>query len=651
VPVAAVTGSLYSTQRGLRLAERHPREEALRRVHGTASLFSTAYGNVGSTPYYALGVTAAFALGLTPVAFLISGVIFVCTAATYIEATVMYPEAGGSSNFARHAFNETASFIAGWGQMLNYIITVAISAFFVPHYLAVFWEPLADGPGDVIGGIVLIALLAALNVKGTQESARLNLVLAIGDLLTQVVLVVIGVALVLNPEILISNVELGVAPTWGDFALGIAVGMIAYTGIETISNMAEEARDANRTIAQGTGLTVLAVLGIYALLPIIALSAMPVTQDAAGNYTTELGTKFADDPVLGIVENLGLSAGITGVMRVYVGILAAVILVIATNAALIGLSRLTFSMGQYRQLPEKLRQVHPRFKTPFIAIVVFSAVAAVTLLPGETELLATMYSFGAMLSFTIAHVSVVRLRARYPDRERPWLPRANIKIRGVSIPLTAVIGGLGTFAAWLVVMALDLRTLFLGTGWMVLGGVVYVLYRRHQKLPLSKTVKVAGLEPLGVEEVEYKSVLVAFDDDPFSEQAVATADRLAARRRRGIHVLSLIIVPTHLPLDAPLPAEESEAQAKVEQAKLICGMRVTGHVERVRPGQAGHFIAEEARMIKAAALVVQLRYRNGTPLYGKTLQTVLGERPCRVLVVAEPDTARDVETMAAAGRS
>src|SRR5215211_2270152 len=399
------------------MAERHPREETLRRVHGTGALFSAAYGNVGSSIYYALGVTAAFALGLTPIAFIIAGIIFMFTAATYTEATVMYPEAGGSSSFARHAFNELASFVAAWAQMLNYVITVAISAFFVPHYLSVFWPSLGHGPGDVIAGIVLVALLAALNVKGTEESSKLNLALAIGDLCTQIVLVGIGIALVLSPDILVNNVHFGVAPTWGDFALGIAVGMIAYTGIETISNMAEEAKDAGRTVPRGTGLTVLAVLGLYVLLPVIALSAMPVTQDAAGNFSTELGTKFADDPVLGIVENLGLGAGMTDALRIYVGVLAAVILTIATNAALIGLSRLTFSMGHHRQLPERLRQVHPRFRTPFVAILVFSAVAAITLLPGETELLATMYSFGAMLSFTVAHVAVIRLRQKFPDRE------------------------------------------------------------------------------------------------------------------------------------------------------------------------------------------------------------------------------------------
>jgi APA family basic amino acid/polyamine antiporter len=621
------------------VAERIPREQALRRVHGTSALFSAAYGNVGSTPYYALGVTAAFALGLTPVAFLIAGLIFVCTAATYIEGTVMYPEAGGSSSFARHAFNELVSFVAAWGQMLNYIITVAISAFFVPHYLAVFWEPLGEGPGDIIAALALIALLAALNVKGTQESARLNLILAVGDLLTQLALVVAGAFLVLSPEILVDNVELGVAPTWGNFALGIAVGMIAFTGIETISNMAEEARDATRTVVRGTGLTVLAVLFMYALLPMIALSAMPVEQ-VGGEYVTELGTTYAEDPVLGVVENIGLSERLTEIGRYYVGVLAAVILVIATNAAMIGLSRLTFSMGQYRQLPERLRQVHPRFHTPYVAILVFSVIAALTILPGQVDFLATMYSFGAMLSFTIAHVAIFRLRQRRPERERPWRPPLNFRLRGASVPLTAIVGGIGTFAAWVVVISLDLSTLVAGLTWMATGVVVYVLYRRHQGLSLRETVKVQSLEPLGVEEIEYQSILVAFEEDPFSEEVVSTAMALAARRRRAIHVLSLINVPTDLPIDAELDGVERTAGSKIEQAKLICGQRVTGSVVRVRPGGAGAAIVETAEGMKAAAVVMQIRYRNGQPLYGKTLKHVLAKRPCRVIVSAQPEEAR-----------
>jgi basic amino acid/polyamine antiporter, APA family len=622
------------------MAERHPREESLRRVHGVGALFSAAYGNVGSSIYYALGVVAVFALGLTPLVFLISGLIFICTAATYAEATVMYPEAGGSSSFARHAFNEVVSFFAAWGQILNYVITVAISAFFVPHYLSVLWEPLARSPADIIAGVVLVGALAGINVIGSRESARLNLVLAIADLATQVVVVALGLALVLNPDTLVSNVELGVAPTWGDFALGIAVGMIAYTGIETLSNMSEEARNTSRTVPAAVGWVILAVLTLFLLIPLVALSAMPVTQEA-GSYTTELATRYAENPMLGIVDNLGLGRGITEGLRVYVGLLAAVILMIATNAGLIGLSRLTFSMGQHRQLPNVIRSIHPRFKTPYVAILLFAAVSALALLPGETEFLATMYAFGAMLSFTVAHLAVIRLRQKVPERKRGWKPPLEFRVRGVEVPLTAVLGGLGTFAAWIVVMALNTRTLVIGGAWMVVGIGIYLLYRRSQRLPLAETVKVLAPEPLGVQEVEYESVLVAFAEDPFSEEMVATADRLAARRRRGIHVLSLITVPTHLPLDAPLEAEESEAQSKIERAKLICGLRVTGHVERVRPGQSGHVISEDARAIKAAALVMQLRYRNGTPLYGKTLQTVLAERPCRVIVVAEPESARD----------
>ena len=619
------------------MAQRIPRDESLSRVHGVGALFSAAYGNVGSSIYYALGVTAAFALGLTPVAFVISGLIFAATAATYAEATVMYPEAGGSSSFARHAFNEMVSFIAAWGQMLNYTITVAISAFFVPHYLAVFWPWLGDSPGDIIGGAALIVGLALINIRGTEESAKLNLILAIADLATQVVLVGIGIVLVLSPQVLVDNVHLGVAPTWSDFALGIAVGMIAYTGIETISNMAEEAKDAARTIPRSVGLVVAAVLGLYLLIPIVALSAMPVTLNAAGHYTTALGSTFADDPILGIVENLGLSSVPTEILRYYVGVLAAVILLIATNAGLIGVSRLTYSMGQHRQLPEALRQVHPKYRTPYIAILIFAAIAIVTLLPGKTDFLATMYSFGAMLSFTIAHVALIQLRRKQADVERSWKAPLNVRAFGFDVPMVAVLGGLGTFAAWIVVMALNPRTLIVGTGWMALGIVVYVLYRRNQKLPLTETVKVVTPEPLGVEEVEYRSVLVGFEDDEsFSPEMVATAIKLASKRRRGIHVHSMLTVPTNLPLNAEMVEQEAAAQRMIEEARLIGGQRVTGHVARVRPGQAGYSISEEAELIKAAAIVIGLRYRAGVPLYDKTLQTVLGERPCRVIVVSDP---------------
>src|SRR5262249_41802113 len=259
-----------------------------------------------------------------------------------------------------------------------------------------------------------------------------------------------------------------------------------------------------------------------------------------------------------------------------------------------------------RQLPETLRAVRPKYRTPFIATLVFSGVPVITLIPGETDLLATMYSFGAMLSFTVAHISVIRLRQRRPELKRGWKPPLNFRAFGVEVPLTAVLGGLGTFAAWIVVMALNQRTLAIGAGWMALGLTIYYLYPRSQNLPLRTTVKVLMPEPLGVQEVEYKSVLVAVAENSFSEEAIVTAGRLAARRQRGIHVLSLMHVPTNLPLDAPLEAEEREAQSKIERAKLLTGERITGHVVRVRAGQGGRTIIEEARDIRAAAIVMQL---------------------------------------------
>src|SRR3954464_2236957 len=398
---------------------RRRRQQRLERVLGTPALFATAYGNVGSSISYALGVTAVFALGLTPLVFLIAGVFFSATALTYAEGTVRYPEAGGSASFARHAFNELASFGAAWAQMLNYIITIAISAFFVPHYLSIFWAPLKQNPWDVIGGSAVIVVLVLLNIVGIQESARLNILLAVIDFATQLLLVLLGFALIFSPETLTSNVHWGTAPTWSQFFLAIPVGMIAYTGIETVSNLAEETRDPPKDIPRSIGLVAVAVFAIYFTLPLVALSALPV-EKVGGVFQTKLGLPpeqggFANDPVLGLVDNLGLHGFVLDASRIYVGILAATILFIATNAGVIGASRITYAMASYRQLPAVFRGLHPRFRTPWIALIVFGGViSTIVLLPGQTTFLGDMYAFGAMLSFTIAHAAIVQLRRRHP---------------------------------------------------------------------------------------------------------------------------------------------------------------------------------------------------------------------------------------------
>jgi basic amino acid/polyamine antiporter, APA family len=617
------------------LAERRPKHAGLERVLGTGALFSTAYGNVGSTVYYALGLVAVFALGMTPLVFVIAGVIFVCTAATYTEATTMYPEAGGSSSFARRGFNEFWSFFAGWGQMLNYIITVAISAFYLPHYLGVFWEPLRQSPADILFGMGVIVLLGALNIVGVKEAAGLNIFLALVDLVTQLILVIVGVVLVLSPETLVDNVDFGTYPTVTDFLIAIPIGMIAFTGIETISNMAEEARDYGRTIPRAMSFVVAAVIAVYAFLPAVALSAMPVENGETLLGLSEEEGGYAGDPVLGLVKNIDLGS-LQHAAEIYVGVLAATILFIATNAGVIGVSRLTYSMGQYRQLPQRLRVLHPRFRTPHIAIIVFGLIACITLLPGQEEFLGTIYAFGAMLSFTIAHLAVIALRVKEPDKERPYRGPGEVRVRGRDLPLFAIVGGIGTFLSWVAVTALNIETLIAGAIWMTIGIGSYVLYRRSQGLSLTETAKVVVPKPIVEEEVEYKSVLVAFEDSHYAASAVRTAVRMAARRRRGIHVLVTITVPNSSPIDAPLPEQEALAQQVIDSARVLGGRRVTGHWEKVRPGQAGRRVVDEAVDIDARAIVMpRPRKRPGASMFGRTLETVLEERPCRVIIESE----------------
>ncbi len=620
------------------MAEFKPKHQGLERVLGSGALFATAYGNVGSSIYYALGLVAIFALGMTPVVFAIAGVIFACTAATYTEATTMFPEAGGSSSFARRAFNEFWSFVAAWGQMLNYIVTVAISAFFVPHYLGVFWAPLGESPADIVGGIVVVAILAAVNVVGVKESAGLNVFLALADLCTQVALVAVGMVLVFSPETLVNNVDFGTSPKVTDFLIAIPVGMVAYTGIETISNMAEEARNVGHTIPRAMGAVVIAVFAIYAFLPVVALSALPVVNGETKLALPKDQGGFADDPILGVVKNLDLGA-LQPAAEIYVGVLAATILFIATNAGMIGVSRLTYSMGQYRQLPERLRTLHPRYGTPYMAILVFGFVACVTILPGQAEFLGTIYAFGAMLSFTIAHLSVVALRVKQPDAERPWRGPGTLRIRGRELPLFAIVGGAGTAIAWIVVTALNIDTLIVGSMWLAVGVITYVVYRRRQGLPLTETHKIVIPKPVVEHEVEYESILVAFEDGEYSGEAVDTAVRLAATRRRGIHVLVTITVPPNAPIDAILPEQEARAASLIDSARVRGGRRVTGHWVKVRPGQAGRRIVEEAREIRARALVMTLPpRRTGASLFGRTLETVLAERPCRVIIESTKGT-------------
>jgi APA family basic amino acid/polyamine antiporter len=287
-------------------------------------------------------------------------------------------------------------------------------------------------------------------------------------------------------------------------------------------------------------------------------------------------------------------------------------------------------------MPDALRRLHPRFRTPWIGILVFGAAAIVTLLPGQADFLGYMYAFGAMLSFTIAHLAVMRLRRTAPDAYRPYRGPGNLR----GIPLFAVFGGLGTTIAFVVTAVLHPEVAAAGFGWLALGILVYVAYRRRIGLDLVSTVKVAIPQPVVDHEAEYDSVLVPVIDGRYDEHVMATATKLAARRRRGIHVLAMVTVPLALPIDAQVADAEREADSIIEQAKIHAGRRVSGHMEKIRAGQAGRRIIEEAIDMRATAIVMPLPRRiAGASLFGKTIETVLTERPCRVVIESAPDGA------------
>ncbi len=530
--------------------------------------------------------------------------------------------------------------------MLNYVITIAISAFFVPHYLSIFWEPLKQNPWDIIGGVLVIAFLVGLNIVGIQESARLNIVLAIVDFATQLLLVLLGFILILSPHTLHTNIHFGTAPTWGQFFLAIPVGMIAYTGIETVSNLAEEARDPVRSIPRSISMVAVAVFAIYFTLPLVALSALPV-HVIDGKLTTLLALTpqhhgFQNDPVLGAVENRGIGSGaLLSGLKIYVGVLAATILFIATNAGVIGASRITYSMATHRQLPEVFRRLHPRFKTPWLSLLVFAGrVSCLVLIPGRTAFLGTMYSFGAMLSFTIAHASVIQLRRKRKDEELAFRARPNLRWRGVDWPLFAIFGGTATGLAWLVVVVQSPGTRYAGLAWLVLGFAVYVVYRRNVlHLPLTETV----LAPVVIgpaTALEYRSILVPIAAGYPSDEAMDVACRLATERRATIVAMTALEVPLELPLDAYLPEQVAEADAQLDEARAIgesYGVNVITRLVRAR--NAGRAIVDEAARRHSELVVMggprRVRLQAGRrAIFGDTVDFVLKHAPCRVMVAA-----------------
>lgn len=454
----------------------------LKRVLGIPGLFSAGYGDVGSSIYYALGIVALTALGATPIALAVAGVIYIFNALTYAEGGAMIPEAGGSASFARHGINNLVGFIAGWALMLSYIATMAISAYTIPPYLSYFWPVLNEPVVGTFTAIGIIAFLMIINVFGVKESSRLNIIFIVVDIVTQISIVILGLVLILrvNPGVLAQNMfGAGNWPSTPNFVMGIAIAALCFTGVETVSQLAEETRHPAERIPRAYILMIVVVLVLFAGISIVALSAM--TPQILGDPVNG----WARDPVAGIAANLP-SEMLRNLFAPLVAVLAASILLTATNAGLLGISRLTYNLSFHNQFPSTLSRIHPRFRTPYIAIILFCAIAILMLTPGFTSPrffadLGALYVFGSLLCFALAHLAVLSLRIRKPDMPRPFKLSGNIKIKGKELPVTAILGLLTTSSIWIVVLITQPFSRWAGIAWMLGGLLVYFLYRRRQR--------------------------------------------------------------------------------------------------------------------------------------------------------------------------
>lgn len=456
----------------------------LRRILGVPALFSAGYGNVGSSIYYALGIVALVAMGATPVALGIAGVLFIFTALTYAEGTAMLPEAGGSASFARHGFNDVAGFAAGWALMLSYIVTISISAYTIPPYLGYFWEPFKTSP--ILGTVTsmgIVVFLMAINVIGVRETSIVNIGAAILDIVTQVSLVIIGFILIFNPTIVWHRI-IDNWPTTENLIFGIALATIAYTGIETMSQMAEETKQPEKRIPHALILMIVTVLVIFAGISLVSLSAMP---------PDVLASEWSRDPVAGIAASLPIAL-LRDILKPLIAILAGTILLIATNAGIMGISRLAFSLGSHRLQPAALSRVHHRFKTPYVSIILFSVIALLILIPGffaanVFENMGALYAFGSLLAFMFAHASILSLRIRKPDLPRPFKLGWNLRIKGYEIPITSILGLVATTIIWIIILITQPYSRWIGIIWMVIGFIIFYIYRRKEHIPLSHTGK------------------------------------------------------------------------------------------------------------------------------------------------------------------
>jgi APA family basic amino acid/polyamine antiporter len=613
----------------------------LQRVLDAPALASVAYGEIASSIYLALGIIALHALGLTPAVLLAVGALFLVVSLSYAEGTAAIPETGGAATFVRRAFNDLAGFLTGWALFLDYLIVIALSALFLPHYLAAAFQShtLGRKPWDVVVGAGVIAAVALLRLVRRSRLYRFAIVAAVLDLCTQLLLVALGFGLLFSTDALTKGVSLGSSPSWHAIAFALPLAMLAYTGLETVANFAAESRkpgvDLPRSVFSAIGL----VVAVYVAIAVVGLSAFP-----ARGGTTALGTTWLRAPLMGIVDALGrhvpdwLDSG----LRVYVGLGGALILLMAITTSISGFSRLAYSLGEHGQLPRTFGRLHRRTLISPEAILAAAAIAIALLIATSfvgdgINFLAGLFSFGVLGAFTAAQLAVIRLRYTEPDLPRPYRAPAGIGIRGVQVPLPAVVGSLATFAIWIDAMATHRGARYAGPVWLAAGLVVYGLVRRERGEGLLEHVELPDDEQLP--HVEYSSILVPMKLGLIGEEMIATAVKLAQDRGAAVEALHVIRVPLDRPLESEGAEEDERAVASLAEAKLLGadhGVEVRG--ETVRARSIGEAIVTEAtkRGVDLIVLGSAPRWRRQSRFFSPTVEYVLRKAPCEVLVVAFP---------------
>jgi basic amino acid/polyamine antiporter, APA family len=642
----------------------------LRRSVGSPLLFAVVYTSLASAIYFSLGVIAGHALGLTPLVFLIGALLFALTATTYAEGASMHQERSGSTVFARYAFNELVSFVAGWAILLDYIILIAVTAYSATQYLRVFWSPLGHSSEALGLAMVFIAVVVLGNIRGFGgRRARRIGVLVIGDLALQAFIVVLGLVLFFDPHTLLDPIDIGTSPTWSDFLFALTVAVIAFTSLESAAGLAGEVRIGRRALKRVVGSGTATVVVLYAGIAIVAVTALPVHHGQ-----TELATRYMNDPMVGIAVQMR-PHWLAETLKYLVAALGAVTLVAAANSAMLGLSRLAYSLSTNRQIPSGLGRLHPQRSTPYVLIIIAGLIAAALVVPENLDFLIGIYAFGAMLAFTIAHLSICRLRYTEPERDRPYRVPLSIPFRGGELPLPAVFGALASAAGFLTLLVVHDPARYVGLGWMVGGLALYVIYRRADESSLLRRITVSPevLRAEPARELEYGSILVplfgtALDGDIMQTAALLVSGEptdSAAIDRATIEAVWIFVIPMSLPLDARLPeAQVKEARQALARAKAVgeeyAGVEVATATVRTR--RAGYAIVDEARRRGVEAIVLGAEepslIRGGAHLGGRggrlenfvgdAVKYVISKATCRVIVTAPPAGERTAEEPAGA---